>query len=267
MSIRIHRSADVGWTKLANAVLRDANLTLRAKGLLAQLLSHDDGWQQSLAYAEKQCADGKATIRGAFGELVAAGYATRERHREADGKTKGWDYDVYEYPRFPAEAVDFPNVGETNVGPANVGETHLLEDSPSSRTPSTEQPQEQTLAPTPSTRQPDLIFEALFSLETGKIYDSTTAKILTPSARAALNKAVSEVKATGIGPGDLMHAIAAWGTVMGDATCTANAVAKHLPRLLAAAEGNVARAAQPSDEEKVLAELRRRRELKEASGG
>ena len=127
MTIHIHRSDETGWTKLSNAVLRDPNLTLRAKGLLVQLLSHEDGWQQSLAYSEKQCVDGKASIRGAFAELQEAGYATRERHRDQDGRTRGWDYDVYDVP---AEVSGFPNVGETNVGETKVGMTNVGEEHP-----------------------------------------------------------------------------------------------------------------------------------------
>lgn len=257
------------WSALPRDLLRDPNLTYRAKGGLVTLLSHEEGWVRStIAILMREGDCGREQAQSIMRELVKAGYA--ERHQQnGEGGRFTTSYTVHAQPvTSTAETSDSPSTG----GPATV--------EPSTGSPSAvvealevdpqdgENPKNnQKLAPTSSPRSPDLIFEALFGLETGKIYNKATAGILTPSARAALNKATAEVKSTGVDVADLMRAISAWPVVMGDATCTANAVAKHLPRLLAAADGNVARAAQPSDEEKVLAELRRRREMKEAAGG
>lgn len=91
-------------------------------------------------------------------------------------------------------------------------------------------------------RKRDPVFEALFQLETGLAYSPEVGKTaLTRKARASLNAAAAEIRETGISPEELRAAIAAWPRVMGSATCTAQAVAKHLPRLRAAARGVVFR--------------------------
>lgn len=93
LTVHIHRAnLAKGFTQIANAVLRDARLSLRAKGLLVQLLSHEDGWQQSMTYSQSQCLDGKDSIRSGFQELEQAGYAWRERRRDGKGR---WAYDYH----------------------------------------------------------------------------------------------------------------------------------------------------------------------------
>ncbi len=257
MTIRIHRSDQAGWTRLANEVLRDANLTLRAKGLLVQLLSHEDGWQQSLAYAEKQCADGQQSVRTAFRELIDGGYATRTRKKNPNGRFR-WEYDVYEAPMAP----DMSGIsidGDAIDGGTIDGEAHPLVDLELEVEPQVQKNPREALAPTASSRR-NPIYEILFLLEAGLEYSTENNDTLTPTSRGALNKASAEIKGTGISPNELMAAIQAWPSVMGDATCTANAIAKHLPRLRAAARGNVARAHAPTDFDRTMAELERKRQ-------
>lgn len=258
MTIRIHRSDQAGWTRIANEVLRDPALTLRAKGLLVQLLSHEDGWQQSLAYAEKQCAEGAQSIRSAFRELMDSGYATRTRTKQPNGRFR-WDYDVFERP-MAVETDGLTVDGDAIHGETIDGEAHPLVDLELEVEPQEQKkPKEKSLASaTPKHRNP--IFELLFLLEAGLEYTPENNDTLTPTSRGALNKAAAEIKGTGISPDELMAAIQAWPIVMGDATCTANAIAKHLPRLRAAARGNVARSHAPTEFDKTMAELERRRQ-------
>jgi hypothetical protein len=105
----------------------------------------------------------------------------------------------------------------------------------------------------------DPIYETLFALETGEPYSTEARSRLTRKAADALNAAAAEIRATGITEDELRAAIAAWPRVMGDATCTAHAVAKHLPRLRAAARGLVARR---SELDEVAAEVERRLEAR-----
>jgi len=104
MSIRIHRRRGAGWTQIANEVLRDPSLSLKAKGLLGQLISHEDGWQLSLKYAETECSDGRYAIRSAITELEEAGYVRREPTKGADGLFLGWDFHVFDYPKYAGTA-------------------------------------------------------------------------------------------------------------------------------------------------------------------
>jgi hypothetical protein len=92
--ISAHHSFDDHFNQIPNAWLRDTNLSLGAKGLLAQLLSHSPGWeisQQSLADANKT---GKDAIRTLIGELLQYGYLNRstDRTRLEKGYLGGYVY-------------------------------------------------------------------------------------------------------------------------------------------------------------------------------
>lgn len=271
MTIHIHRSDEAGWTRLSNEMLRDPHLSLRAKGLLAQLVSHEDGWQLSLKWAERECHDGRQSIASAFKELEAAGYATKERLKDSAGKFRGWDYHVYDYRVQPPVEVSgltevgLTEVGDTEVGLAEVGEAHLYEDSSGEDSQEQKNPLEKTTQDlAPAARAKDFIFEELFYLETGKVYTEASAKELTASGRGALNKAAAEIRATGITPADLSAAIMSWPDLFPGAVCTATAVARHLSRMKMASQGVVARGNGHDSVEavsaKVLASLKKHEE-------
>lgn len=92
--VRGHHSFDNFYTQIPNSWLRDKRISLGAKGLLAQLMSHNPGWsvsQQSLAEAN---GVGKDAIRTLINELMVAGYLLRseERERMALGRMGGYVY-------------------------------------------------------------------------------------------------------------------------------------------------------------------------------
>jgi biotin operon repressor len=92
--IRGHHSFDDHFTQIPNDWLRDSRISLGAKGLLAQLLSHAPGWkisQESLAHAN---GIGRDAIRTLINELLEAGYLTRseERERTEKGYLGGYTY-------------------------------------------------------------------------------------------------------------------------------------------------------------------------------
>ena len=72
-----------GYTVMSNHHLRNHALSLKAKGLLSQMLSLPDDWDytlQGLAQINKESID---AIREAVRELERAGYIQRQRrHRE-----------------------------------------------------------------------------------------------------------------------------------------------------------------------------------------
>jgi biotin operon repressor len=84
--IRGHHSFDDHFTQVPNAWLRDSRISLGAKGLLAQLLSHSPGWrisQESLSSANQI---GRDAIRTLINELLEAGYLLRSENRERTEK-------------------------------------------------------------------------------------------------------------------------------------------------------------------------------------
>jgi uncharacterized phage protein (TIGR02220 family) len=77
--------------------LNDPNLTWKAKGLLAYMLSKPDDWLFYDTELEKHAKDGRESLKAAIKELKKHGYMKRERKRNEDGK---FDYEtsVFETP-------------------------------------------------------------------------------------------------------------------------------------------------------------------------
>jgi hypothetical protein len=79
---------------IRNAAMRNATLSLKAKGLLAQMLTFPDDWEYHLSHLETLNTDGRDSLRAAMRELVDAGYVRRSQTRTTDGKVEGVTYEV-----------------------------------------------------------------------------------------------------------------------------------------------------------------------------
>ena len=87
-----------GYTVMSNHHLRNHTLSLKAKGLLSQMLSLPEDWDytlQGLAQINKESID---AIREAVRELERAGYIERSRERDERGCLRGTVYTIYEQP-------------------------------------------------------------------------------------------------------------------------------------------------------------------------
>ena len=88
-----------GYTVMSNHHLRNRALSLKAKGLLSQMLSLPEDWDytlQGLARINRESID---TIRQAIRELEQAGYIQRSRERDEKGRLRGADYVIFELPQ------------------------------------------------------------------------------------------------------------------------------------------------------------------------
>lgn len=91
-------------------------MTFRARGVLCTLLSHEDGWQQSLAFTLTEGREGRDAVRASFAELEDLGYIRRER---IQGKSGHWTTEthVYDYPIWgESQGTGEPTTGEPTVG-------------------------------------------------------------------------------------------------------------------------------------------------------
>ena len=84
--IRGHHSFDDHFTQIPNDWLRDKRISLGAKGLLAQLLSHSPGWRISQESLGRDNGVGRDAIRTLINELLEAGYLMRSEERERGDK-------------------------------------------------------------------------------------------------------------------------------------------------------------------------------------
>ena len=102
-----------GYTVMSNHHLRNKELTLKAKGLLSQMLSLPEDWDytlQGLSFINREKID---AIREAIRELERAGYITRSRERDEKGRLRGADYVIYEQPQPPMPdlpTLDYPTL-------------------------------------------------------------------------------------------------------------------------------------------------------------
>ena len=97
-----------GYTVMSNHHLRNKELSLKAKGLLSQMLSLPEDWDYTLAGLSLINKEKIDAIREAVRELERAGYIVRSRERDAKGRLRGAEYVIYEQPQPPTS--DLPTL-------------------------------------------------------------------------------------------------------------------------------------------------------------
>ena len=85
-----------GYTVMSNHHLRNKELSLKAKGLLSQMLSLPEDWDYTLAGLSHINREKIDAIREAIKELERAGYIVRSRERDEKGRLRGADYVIFE---------------------------------------------------------------------------------------------------------------------------------------------------------------------------
>lgn len=146
-SLRIFRSRpDDNFTIVPNVALRDSRLSYLARGILAELLTHADGWDtnadalwQAAQRSRPGRAEGRRAFRAAFSELEDRGYLVRrtvrgERgrfitvlelhdtpgHQETSASSQEWS------PEHDDRGTDYAtSVGATSVDATSVSGTSL----------------------------------------------------------------------------------------------------------------------------------------------
>lgn len=82
-----------------NGFLRNPNLSAKAKGVLAYMLSLPDDWVLYKSELTKHFTDGKDSLKKALAELEANGYLTQDKNaRTETGKMTHHNITVYEVP-------------------------------------------------------------------------------------------------------------------------------------------------------------------------
>lgn len=94
----IHRAEHKSnFSILSNETIRNANLSLEARGLLHYMLSFPDDWKFSMKKVSEDQNVSTKVLRRIVNELVEAGYVFMEKKRNAFGQYK-FDYEVNERP-------------------------------------------------------------------------------------------------------------------------------------------------------------------------
>lgn len=88
------------YTVIDNEIFKNKNLSLKARGMLATLLSLPDNWEFSENGLEQIFNDSLYKIKQSLTELEQLGYLKRNRSRNEKGQLKEMEYIVYEKPIF-----------------------------------------------------------------------------------------------------------------------------------------------------------------------
>lgn len=137
---RRHKRTD--FSVIDNHVFKDKDLTLKAKGLLATILSLPDDWKYSIEGLTSLSNDGTTSVTSALNELIQRGYIIRSQSNDEYGRFNGYIYDIYEKPQEPCSEnpitddtiTENQQVLNTNISNTKVLNTKELDISPISPT-------------------------------------------------------------------------------------------------------------------------------------
>ena len=116
---RVEKKKD--YTCMSNHSLRNHNLSLKAKGLHALMLSLPEDWDYTLVGLKHICRESIGSINGAIQELEKEGYVIRTRARNEKGQLTAIEYSIYEVPPETTEN----KASEPNVEKPHVENTHM----------------------------------------------------------------------------------------------------------------------------------------------
>lgn len=107
--IRVNKTKD--YTVMSNHHLKNRNLSLKAKGLLSQMLALPEGWDYSINGLVAINKESEASIKSALNELKAEGYLqiTKLKPNQTESGRIEYLYDIYEEPKQEGEKQEVEN--------------------------------------------------------------------------------------------------------------------------------------------------------------
>ena len=124
--IRVKRLPS-SFVQMHKGFLEDPNLSYKAKGILAYLLTKPDGWIVRVTDLMKHGKDGREAIYNGLKELQAHGYYQKSQVRDERGRISHWDSIICEVPIWkhsdPQSTPDSPHTGNPYMDrtPINTG--------------------------------------------------------------------------------------------------------------------------------------------------
>jgi hypothetical protein len=112
MIVRARRNTN--YTMMSNVGLEDPNLSFKAKGVLAYLLSKPDNWSARDRQLAEVGPDGRDSVQTALKELETHGYLKRERVHKTDG-TFEWVSVVFDEPWRENPSTDKPSTDKPST--------------------------------------------------------------------------------------------------------------------------------------------------------
>jgi hypothetical protein len=114
--MRVHRIAHArDFLVLPNYLLQDRRLSYTARGLLADLLSRQDGWREDGRHMADSSPQGRLAVGRALRELAAAGYYRVDKIRQPDGTFSSQAH-VFDVPQQVGPSPTHPGTGGSGSG-------------------------------------------------------------------------------------------------------------------------------------------------------
>ena len=106
------------FTQINNATLREKGLSLRARGLLAYMLSFPDEWAFSVNSLSENCGETRYAILASIAELRREGFLRISQSHTSDGKFNEVTYFVFEKKSFAVSEKNEKNENaKNNISP------------------------------------------------------------------------------------------------------------------------------------------------------
>ena len=106
------------FTQINNATLREKGLSLRARGLLAYMLSFSDEWAFSVNSLSEDCGETRYAILTSIAELRREGFLRISQSHTSDGKFNEVTYFVFEKKSFAVSEKNEKNENaKNNISP------------------------------------------------------------------------------------------------------------------------------------------------------
>lgn len=99
---------------IPNKLLRNENLSLKAKGLICILLSLPNDWAVYKSQLQQFSNDGRDATVNAFNELIDKGYIHSIQRLNSKGQFDGWDYVIYSESTVPDTKNPIPENPESD---------------------------------------------------------------------------------------------------------------------------------------------------------
>lgn len=120
----IRHSKQRDYTVMNNTFLRDNNLSWKAKGLFAYILSLPEDWKIYLNELQTHATDGETSLRSAIKELTDNGYIAQKRLKDDKGRWVSYVYQIIENPF--VENLNVDNLDMENQVLLNTNNTKYL---------------------------------------------------------------------------------------------------------------------------------------------
>ena len=138
------KKKQTNFTIVPNEILQSKDLSLQAKGLIAQCLSFPDNWNYSINGLVAVVKEGKTAVMNTIKELEHHGYVKRNRIHDENGKFAGIEYVITDYPNLDKPHTENLNMVKTQVNQPYAEKPNMVK--PNTDKPISEnQPQNNTI--------------------------------------------------------------------------------------------------------------------------